>query len=122
MDGVFEIDTVIAVVTRLSRDMYLPGGLIESTGDLATARIAGFTVWVIADLFTCFNARSETTSAYAHLFSNAWLWAAVVLSGLLQVAVVQVPVPNIPFGTAPLTANQWLVCCSMASTALWYSE
>ena len=120
--GVFEIGAVIAVVTLLTIDMYLPGGLIEGTGDLATARSAGFTVLVIAHLFNCFSARSETLSAFAHLFSNAWLWGAVALSGLLQVAVVHLPVLNIAFGTAPLTANQWLVCFVMASTALWYSE
>jgi Ca2+-transporting ATPase len=120
--GVFEIGAVIAVVTLLTMDIYLPGGLIEGTGDLATARTAGFTVLVIAHLFNCFSTRSETASAFAHLFSNAWLWGAVALSGLLQVAVVHVPVLNIAFGTAPLTANQWLVCAAMASVPLWYSE
>ena len=120
--GVFEIGTVIAVVTLLTMDMYLPGGLIAGTGDLATARTAGFTVLVIAHLFNCFNARSETTSAFAHLMSNPWLWAAVALSGLLQIAVVHVPFLNIAFSTAPLTANQWLVCLAMGSVPLWYSE
>ena len=120
--GVFEIGAVIAVVTLLTMDMYLPGGLIEGTGDLATARTAGLTVLVIAHLFNCFIARSETTSAFEHLFSNLWLWAAVALSGVLQVAVVHVPILNAAFGTAPLTANQWLVCFAMASTVLWYSE
>lgn len=120
--GVFEIGAVIAVVTLLTMDIYLPGGLIEGTGDLATARTAGFTVLVIAHLFNCFSTRSETASAFAHLFSNAWLWGAVALSALLQVAVVHVPIFNVAFGTAPLTASQWLVCFGMASTAFWYSE
>lgn len=120
--GIFEIGSVIAVVTLLTMDMYLPGGLIEGTGELTTARTAGFTVLVMAHLFNCFNARSETTSAFANLLSNPWLWAAVTLSGLLQVAVVHVPVLNVAFGTAPLTASQWLVCAGMASSVLWYSE
>ena len=120
--GIFEISAVIAAVTLLTMDMYLPGGLIEGTDDLTTARTAGFTVLVIAHLFNCFNARSETTSAFANLLSNPWLWAAVALSGLLQVAVVHVPVLNVAFGTAPLTASQWLVCAGMASAVLWYSE
>lgn len=120
--GIFEIGVVIAVVTLLTIDIYLPGGLIEGTGDLATARTAGFTVLVMAHLLNCFNARSETTSAFAHVFSNPWLLAAVAFSGLLQVAVVHVPVLNIAFGTAPLTANQWLTCAAMGSVPLWYSE
>ncbi len=120
--GVFEIGAVIAVVTLLTMDMYLPGGLIEGTGDLATARTAGFTVLVIAHLLNCFNSRSATQSAFHHLFSNFWLWGAVALSGALQVAVVHVPFLNVAFGTAPLTSHQWLVCLGMASVPLWYSE
>ncbi len=120
--GIVEIGMVIAVVALLTMDMYLPGGLIEGTGDLATARTAGFTVLVIAHLFNCFNARSETTSAFAHLLSNPWLLGAVALSGGLQVAVVHVPFLNVAFGTAPLSAHQWLVCTGMASAVLWYSE
>ncbi|MES2280068.1 MAG: cation-translocating P-type ATPase [Pseudomonadota bacterium] len=120
--GVFEIGVVISVATLLTMDIYLPGGLIEGEGDLATARTAGFTVLVMAHLFNCFNARSETASAFKQLFVNPWLLGAVALSGLLQVAVVHVPVLNVAFGTAPLDCAQWLVCAGMASTVLVYSE
>ncbi len=113
---------VIAVVTLLTIDIYLPGGLIEGTHDLATARTAGFTVLVLTSMFTCFTARSDTTSAFAHLFANPWLWGAVALSVLLQVAVVNVAFLNLAFGTAPLTLRQWLVCTAMASAVLWFSE
>ncbi len=44
---------------------------------------------VLAQLFNTINARSETTSAFRHFFANKWLWAAIALSALLQVAVVQ---------------------------------
>ncbi len=123
--GVFEIGLVIAVVALLSMDMYLPGGLIASiggTGDIATARTAGFTVLVIAHLFQCFNARSETTSAFKNLFVNPWLWGAVALSAVLQIAVINVPVLNLAFGTVPLSLDQWLICLAMASVVLIYSE
>ena len=59
-----------------------------------SARTAGFTVLVFAQLFNCFNARSETSSAFRHLFVNRWLWAAIALSLLLQVAVVHVGDPE----------------------------
>ncbi len=120
--SVVETGLAIAVVTLLTMDLYMPGGLIEGNGDLATARTAGFTVLVIAHLFNCFSSRSATASAFAHLFSNYWLWAAVALSGSLQIAVVHLPVLNIAFGTAPLAASQWLVCLAMGSVPLWYSE
>ena len=123
--GVFEIGLVIAIVALLTMDMYLPGGLIEQvggTGDIANARTAGFTVLVMAHLFQCFNARSETASAFKNLFVNPWLWGAVALSASLQIAVVNVSFLNLAFGTVPLALDQWLVCLGMASLVLVYSE
>jgi magnesium-transporting ATPase (P-type) len=120
--GVIQIGAVMAVVALLTIDIYLPGGLIEGTRDLATARTAGFTVLVFAQLFNCFNARSETASAFAHLFVNPWLWSAIALSVLLQVAVVNLGFLNVAFGTAPLELGQWFVCAAIASAVLWFSE
>jgi P-type Ca2+ transporter type 2C len=120
--GVIQIGVVMAVVTLLTMDIYLPGGLIEGTHDLATARTAGFTTLVFAQLFNCFNARSETTSAFAHLFVNQWLWGAIALSLLLQIAVINLPFLNVAFSVVPLELEQWLVCAAMASAVLWFSE
>ncbi len=120
--GVVEIGLVMAVVTLLTLDIYLPGGLVEGTYDLASARTAAFTVLVLAQLFNCFNARSETMSAFHHLFANPWLWGAIALSLLLQVAVVHIAFLNLAFGTVPLNLEQWCVCAAMASVVLWFSE
>jgi P-type Ca2+ transporter type 2C len=120
--GVLEIGLVVALASLLTMDLFLPGGLIEGHDALPLARTAGFTVLVIAHLFNCFNARSETISAFHHLFVNPWLWAALALSAALQVAVVHVPFLNIAFGTVPLSLHQWLVCVAMGSSVLWYSE
>ena len=119
---VFLIGTVIALVTLLTIDMYLPGGLIEGSHTLKTARTAGFTVLVFACLLNCFIARSDTTSAFSKLFSNPWLWGAITLSLVLQVAVVHIGFLNIAFGTTALAPEQWLLCAAMASTVLWVSE
>jgi Ca2+-transporting ATPase len=120
--GVVWTGLTMALATLATIDLYLPGGLIAGEGDLATARTAGFTVLVLAQLFNCFNARSETVSAFRNLFVNGWLWSAVVLSTLLQVAVVNVPPLNLAFGTAPLSLQQWAVCVAMASSVLWVGE
>jgi magnesium-transporting ATPase (P-type) len=120
--GVIEIGLVMAVVTLLTIDMYLPGGLIEGAHELANARTAGFTVLVFAQLFNCFNARSESTTAFRHVFANRWLWGAIALSLALQVAVVHVGFLNVAFGTTPLGVGQWVVCAAMASLVLWVSE
>src|SRR4030095_10224013 len=106
-DGIL-IGAVMAAATLLTIDLCLPGGLVDGSGDLATARTAGFTVLVFAQLFNCFNARSETASAFAHPFDNRWLWGAIALSVLLQVAVVNLEFLNLAFGTVPLQLDQWL--------------
>lgn len=113
---------VMALATLLTIDLYLPGGLIEGSQNLERARTAGFTVLVFAQLFNCFNARSEFKSAFSHLFSNKWLWAAVGLSVVLQIAVVNLSFLNTAFGTLPLSLDQWLFCVAMSSSVLWFSE
>jgi P-type Ca2+ transporter type 2C len=120
--GVMQTGAVMAAVTLLTIDLYLPGGLIEGTHTLDNARTAGFTVLVLAQLFNCFNARSDRTSAFSHLFVNRWLWASIALAVLLQVAVVHVGWLNTAFGTVPLTLDQWALCVAMASGVLWASE
>jgi magnesium-transporting ATPase (P-type) len=128
--GVLETGVVMAVLTLLSLDLFLPGGLIEPVElwlgsgphSLELARTAAFTVLVLTQLFNCFNARSATASAFSALFSNPWLWAAVGLSAALQVAVVHLPWLNLAFGTVPMSAGQWGVCVLRASGVLWFSE
>jgi P-type Ca2+ transporter type 2C len=120
--GVVFIGLVMAVVTLLTIDLYLPGGLIDGSQTLDSARTAGFTVLVLAQLFNAFNARSETATAFHRVFANQWLWGAIALSAALQVAVVQVPLLNEAFTTVPLSLHQWLVCIAMASAVLWVSE
>ena len=119
--GVIQMGAVIAVVTSLTIDLYLPGGLIEGTGDLATARTEAFTVLVFAQLFNCLNARSETTSAFAHPFVNPWLGARchvdVAAGGGRQPGF---PQPRLRHDAAEL--DQWLLCAAMASLVLWFSE
>jgi magnesium-transporting ATPase (P-type) len=97
-------------------------GLAFELGAARPGRTVGFTVLVLAQLFNCFNARSEASSAFRGLLRNHWLWGAVGLSLLLQVAVVHVRVLNVAFNTVPLSASQWGVCIAMSSVVLWFSE
>ncbi|ANS31416.1 P-type HAD superfamily ATPase [Rhodococcus opacus] len=120
--NVIVIGLATAAATLLTLDLYLPGGLLAGTQSLDNARTAGFTVLVFAQLFNTFNARSETGTAFRRVFANRWLWGAIALSTLLQVAVVQVPFLGAAFTTEPLAPTQWLVCVAMASTVLWVSE
>jgi potassium/sodium efflux P-type ATPase len=120
--GVILVGVVMAGVTLAALDLALPGGLIAGTDDLLTARTMAFTTLVLAQLFNCFNARSDTRSAFRNLFSNPLLWAAIALSALLQVLVVQTPFFNRLLSTTPLSARNWVVCVVLASIVLWAIE
>ncbi|NLT31041.1 MAG: cation-translocating P-type ATPase [Propionibacterium sp.] len=114
---------VMAVLMLATMDLFLEGGLITyGHEDLETARTAAFTVMVLMQLFNAFNARSPRHSAFSHMFSNKWLWAAVLLAVVLQVAVVHVPFLQTAFGTTGLTWQQWLICFGIASIVLWVEE
>jgi magnesium-transporting ATPase (P-type) len=120
--GILWVGMVMAVVTLVALDLRLAGGLLGGDGDIVEARTMAFTTLVLAQLFNCFNARSDRTSAFHHLFTNPWLWGAIVLSMLLQVAVVHVPILNDAFDTTPLSLGDWLTCIALASVVLWADE
>lgn len=73
-------------------------------------------------LFNVFNARSDERSAFAGLFTNKWLWAAVGLSLLLHAVVLYIPVLQEAFSTTGLSAADWLICAAVASSVLWVRE
>ncbi|MEQ8718917.1 MAG: cation-translocating P-type ATPase [Acidimicrobiales bacterium] len=127
IDGPMQRDVVftgfvMAVATLLALDIELTGGLIGGDGDIVTARTMAFTTLVLAQLFNCFNARSPLESAFVSLFSNPWLWGAVVLSAGLQVLVVHVGVLNQAFDTTPLDVTQWMLALGLASSVLVAAE
>jgi calcium-translocating P-type ATPase len=120
--GIVWVGLVMAAVSLAALDLGLSGGLLGGSGEIDAARTMAFTTLVLAQLFNCFNARSDRDSAFHHLFTNRLLWGAVAVSAALQVAVVQLPFLNDAFSTAPLTLGEWTVCLGLASVVLWADE
>ena len=120
--GIFWVGLVMAVVTLVALDLRLAGGLLGGSGGIEEARTMAFTTLVLAQLFNCFNARSDRTSAFRGLFSNRWLWGAIALSVALQAGVVHLAFLNEAFGTTPLGGEDWLICVALASVVLWADE
>jgi Ca2+-transporting ATPase len=120
--GIVFMGGVTAVGTLLVLDASLPGGLIEGAGDVRYAQTMAFTTLLFFSLFTVFSARSDEQSAFVGMFSNGWLWGAIVLSGLLHVAVIYVPLLQHAFSTVSLSAGDWLRCAAVASSLLWLRE
>jgi magnesium-transporting ATPase (P-type) len=103
-------------------DASLPGGFVEGRGDLRYAQTMAFTTLMLFQMFNVLNARSDEQSAFTHLFTNRWLWLAIIASIALQVVVVYVPFLQNAFGTMPLSANDWLISIAVASSVLWIRE
>jgi Ca2+-transporting ATPase len=120
--GIVFVGVVSAAGTLLVLDASLPGGFIEGTGNMPYGQTMAFTTLVFFSIFTVFNARSDERSAFEGLFANHWLWAAVALSISLQVLVVYTPFLQKAFSTVGLTAADWLICVSVASSVLWLRE
>jgi Ca2+-transporting ATPase len=120
--GILFVGSISAVGTLVILDWSLPGGLIEGSGNLRYAQTMAFTTMVFFSVFTVFNARSDERSAFAGLFSNKWLWAAIALALLLQAAVIYIPFLQQAFSTVGLSAGDWLRCAAVASSVLWLRE
>ncbi|SDC00959.1 plasma-membrane calcium-translocating P-type ATPase [Raineyella antarctica] len=120
--GIILVGAAMGLSTLATIDMFLPGGLLPGQHSFQEAQTAGFTTLVFAQLFNAINSRSETSSAFHRLFVNPWLWGAIGVVVVLQVLVVQVPLLQTAFSTAPLTLTQWATCVAMGSVVLWFDE
>ena len=120
--GIIFVGIIMAVGTLLVLDASLPGGLIAGTGEMAYGQTMAFTTLIFFQMFNVFNARSDIHSAFYQLFHNPWLFGAVALSLLLQIAVIYVPFLQRAFDTVPLRASDWLTCVLVASSVLWLRE
>jgi P-type Ca2+ transporter type 2C len=120
--GIVFVGVIMAIGTLFVLDASLPGGFVAGTGNLRYAQTMVFTTLMLFQIFNVFNARSDERSAFVHLFTNHWLWVAVVGSVALQALVLYVPFLQHAFGTIALTARDWLFCTATASSVLWLRE
>jgi Ca2+-transporting ATPase len=120
------VGTVMTLGTLFVLDAYYPNGLFTTfvrypnDFDLAErhARTMAFTTLVLFQMFNVFNNRSPTRSAFSLAYRNPLLWGAVLLSILLQVAVVYIPTMQRAFQTTALSAGDWAVAFVIGSTVL----
>jgi Ca2+-transporting ATPase len=85
------------------------------------AATMAFLTLALAQVVHAFNARSQRRSVFtSRLFTNGWLWAAVLVCVLLQVAAVSVPLLRRVLHTVPPTRYEWVVisACSLAPVAI----
>jgi Ca2+-transporting ATPase len=120
--GIAVVGVIMAAGTLFVLDASMPGGFVAGSGDLRFGQTMAFTTLMLFQIFNVVNARSDEHSAFAHLFTNRWLWGAIVVSLALQVLVVYVPFLQRAFGTVGLAARDWALCVGVASLVLWLRE
>jgi Ca2+-transporting ATPase len=82
---------------------------------LRHATTMAFMTLALVQVLHTFNARSQVHSAFtARLFTNAWLWAAVAVCLLLQLAAVYAPLLQTVLHTTPLTLTDWGVVLGLS--------
>ncbi|MDD5604232.1 MAG: cation-translocating P-type ATPase, partial [Eubacteriales bacterium] len=100
------------MITLLS--FYVASTLYE---DNTTAITVAFATLGLVQLFHAYNVRSNTHSVFGRAIPfNPHLLGAVIISALLQVAVIIIPVFNRIFKVSHLTAAQWglVIACSFS--------
>jgi Ca2+-transporting ATPase len=69
-----------------------------------------FTTLVMAQLFQVFDCKSDTKGIFeVNIFSNILLIIAVLISTLMQLAVIYLPVMQGIFQTTGLNSWQWMI-------------
>jgi Ca2+-transporting ATPase len=116
------VGIIMAVGSLLLVDWTLPGGWLPGSGKIEYAQTMVFTTLVFFQLFNVFNTRSSERSASHDLFSNRWIWLAVLSSLILQAGVVYLPFLQVAFGTVNLSVTDWLVSIFVASWVIWVYE
>ena len=74
--------------------------------NVAKAQTMAFTAVVMLEMVRMQMIRSQYK---LKLFSNKWLWIAILSSILLQIAVIYVPYMDRVFKTVPLNINDWIL-------------
>jgi Ca2+-transporting ATPase len=69
-----------------------------------------------AQFVKAYNFRSDRHSVLVRPFANKWLNLAIAWELAALALVVYRPVPNRPFGTFPLTVQDWIIVASAAFT------
>ncbi len=83
--------------------------------DLPRARTVAFCVMSYSQLFFAIACRSHTrTLPELGIFTNRYLWGAILLSGLLQLGTVLLPFARRVFDVESLSGHDWLIVAGLS--------
>ncbi|MFN3373754.1 MAG: cation-translocating P-type ATPase, partial [Chloroflexus sp.] len=91
---------------------------MQSGRGMVEAMTMTFVSLVLIQFFKAYNFRSDHLSVFHRPFANRWLNLAILWELLLLAGVVYVPFLHEPFGTFPLSLNDWLIVVLVALTVV----
>jgi len=93
------------------------------TGTHEEARVMTFATLILIELFNALNCKSLDKSIFkVGLFRNKWLMYALLWELILMNIIIYTPALHEPFGTMPLTWQDWVICILSASTIFILAE
>jgi Ca2+-transporting ATPase len=111
---------LLAGVTLLAFGIGMHWHGTEDAG-LRRATTMAFMTLALAQVFHAFDARSRNRSVFnSRLFTNVWLWGAVAICLILQIAAVYLPLLQKVLHTVPPTASEWgvIAACTLLPVAV----
>ncbi|PIP64930.1 ATPase [Candidatus Peregrinibacteria bacterium CG10_big_fil_rev_8_21_14_0_10_49_16] len=92
--------------------------LLQRGTELSKAMTMIFVTLVFIELWKAYIFRSDHRPVWEGIFSNKWLNLSVLAGILPLVAVVIVPVLQLPFRTVSLSPSEWLLLAALAATTV----
>jgi Ca2+-transporting ATPase len=120
------IGLVMASGSLLVMDLALPAGFLGAhlagPEGARRAQTLTFTTLVLFQLWNVFATRSDEASALQGLFTNPWIWRAVLVSLALQALAVYWSPLQLALGTVALGGADWGWCFAVSSSVFWLGE
>lgn len=108
--------TVLGGMWSMIVNLALFAWALSSGRGVAEAVTMTFVSLVLIQFFKAYNFRSDRHSVLIRPFANKWLNLAVSWELAALALIIYLPVLNKPFGTFPLTVEDWIIVSAAAFT------
>jgi Ca2+-transporting ATPase len=108
--------TVLGGVWSMLVNIGLFAWALGSGRSMTEAVTMTFVSLVLIQFFKAYNFRSDRHSVLVRPFANKWLNLAIAWELAALALIIYVPALNKPFGTFPLTAEDWFIVSAAAFT------
>ncbi len=96
---------------------------LQTGRPLVEAQGLAFLTLIFVEYFNAFNCRSETLSLFRiSIFSNRWLWWAILSNIAITIPVIYLPALQGPFRIFPLRLGDWGCVLLASSSVFWVVE